>query len=488
MRVRETSLGRLTLIAEGGLGKVYRLGDYQLSGVPTALAYKKFKTKIASQARSAERAVRFRDAISPDAQASLDQVAVWPRALVEDQGGTVIGLLMPLIPKVFFFRGNELLTGEEKDLARGIEWLFKDAEYVAKAQVDILYPDPAERLILLGKLVYAVGRLHKLGWVFGDISGKNAVWALRPPRVLLLDCDGAAPLSDLSRDQGNTLTWEPPEFEATRRPLQTEATDVYKLGLVILRALTQTVQARDPGRIVVGQGVDATGAMLIRRAVDRTPSVRPTARQLYDYLQHMVASIARPPEVVFARLRKTFLIRGHDARVDWQISNATRVTVSAGGRDHQVDPNRHFDGYPFPMEQSGPVTLTVSNNLGSLVFDLGEIALYELPPLSVNVPTLPPPHIPNLPRLSLDSMAPVIDKVPAVPLPDLPRVPALQTHDLVDTLRRKPAIAMAPPDVASAVLDASRVVSEVIWDDAQRRAEAMRPAPPPATVNRRDEE
>jgi hypothetical protein len=118
----------------------------------------------------------------------------------------------------------------------------------------------------------------------------------------------------------------------------------------------------------------------------------------------------------------------------------------------------------------------VSNNLGSLVFDLGEIALYELPPLSVNVPTLPPPHIPNLPRLSLDSMAPVIDKVPAVPLPDLPRVPALQTHDLVDTLRRKPAIAMAPPDVASAVLDASRVVSEVIWDDAQRRAEAMRPA------------
>jgi len=384
---------------------------------------------------------------------------------------------MPLIPKDFFFRGNDVTTGEKKDLARGIEWLFKDSGYIAKAQVDIPYPDPTERLILLGKLVYAVGRLHKLGWVFGDISGKNAVWALRPPRVLLLDCDGAAPLSDQSRVQGNTPTWDPPEFGSKQHALQTDVTDVYKLGLAILRALTQTIQAKDPGRLVAGQAVDAAGATLIARAVDSDRDVRPTAKELYNYLQRLVASVAQPPRVVFARLRKTFLIRGQDVRVDWQLANVTEATVSAAGHDHKVDPKQHFDGYSFRTGQSGPVTLTVSNNLGSLAFDLGEISLYEFPPLSVNIPALPSPYIPTLPRLSLDSMAPVLDKVPAIQLPDLPPVPSLQTYELVDTLMRGTAITMVAPDIAVAVLDASRVVSQAIWDDARRRAEAARPAP-----------
>jgi hypothetical protein len=477
MRVSEKSLGNSKLISEGGFGKVYHLEGYQMPGDPTPLAYKEFTTDVADQARSAKRAVDFRDALSRSAQAGLDQVAVWPRALVVNQGGSVIGLLMPLIPKDFFFSGSDVMTGEQKDLARGIEWLFTDTAYLAKAQVDIPHPDLTERLILLGKLVYAVGRLHKLGWVFGDISGKNAVWALRPPRVLLLDCDGAAPLSDRSRVQGNTPTWEPPEFGSTQHARQTDVTDVYKLGLAILRALTQTLQAKDPGRIVVGQAVDVAGATLITRAVDRNPSVRPTAKELYNYLQQVVAAVALPPQAVFARLRKTFLIRGQDARVDWQLANATEATVSAGGRDHTVDPKQHFDGYSFRIGQSGPVTLTVSNNFGSLVFDLGEISLYELPAPPVNIPALPSPYIPNLPRLSLESMAPVLDEVPAIPLPDLPPVPSLQTYELVDTLRRGTAVTMAPPDLAAAVLDASRVVSQGVWDDARRRAEAARPAP-----------
>jgi hypothetical protein len=62
-------------------------------------------------------------------------------------------------------------------------------------------------------------------------------------------------------------------------------------------------------------------------------------------------------------------------------------------------------------------------------------------------------------------------------LPDLPPMPTLQTYDLVQTLMRGTAVAMPPPDVTAAVLDASRVVSQAIWDDAHRRAEAARQAP-----------
>jgi hypothetical protein len=477
MRVSEKSLGSRKLLSEGGFGKVYRLEDYRLPGDATPLAYKEFSTDIADQARSAERAVDFRDSMSSRGQADLDQVAVWPRALVENQAGAIIGLLMPLIPNDFFFKGKDAMSGDEKDLTRGIEWLFTDAAYLAKAQVNIPYPDPTERLILLGKLVYAVGRLHKMGWVFGDISGKNEVWALRPPRVLLLDCDGAAPLSDPHRVQGNTPTWDPPEFGSKQHGLQTEGTDVYKLGLAILRALTRTMQAKDPGRLAVGQAVDVTGAMLVTRAVNPNPRVRPTAKELYAYLRQVVASVAMPPQVTFARLRRRFVIRGHDARVDWQIANATDATLSAAGHDHKVDLKRHIDGFSFRVDQSGPVTLTVSNNLGSLVFDLGEVSVYELPPVSISIPTLPAPQIPGLPLLSLESMTPVLDKAPAIRLPDLPPVPSLQTYDLVDSLMRGTTITMAPADIATAVLDASRFVAQTIWDDAKRRAEAARPVP-----------
>ena len=31
-------------------------------------------------------------------------------------------------------------------------------------------------------------------WVYGDLSFKNAAFAIRPPRMILLDCDGAADL------------------------------------------------------------------------------------------------------------------------------------------------------------------------------------------------------------------------------------------------------------------------------------------------------
>ena len=49
--------------------------------------------------------------------------------------------------------------------------------------------------MLLAQLVYDVARLHKQGWVYGDLSFKNAAFAISPPRMILLDCDGAADLT-----------------------------------------------------------------------------------------------------------------------------------------------------------------------------------------------------------------------------------------------------------------------------------------------------
>lgn len=485
MRVSKTQLGNLKPLSEGGFGKVYRVAAYHLPSDPTDLAYKEFTTDVAEQAVSAETAVNFRERMSPQAQADLDRYAAWPRALVTDRAGAVIGLLMPLIPADFFFRGPDPLTGQIKDLPCEIVWLFTTAAYRAQAQVNLPDADLLERLIVIGQLVYAVGRLHKLGWVFGDISHKNAVYALQPPRVLLIDCDGAAALSDQGRKQGHTPTWDPPESplnpplgQPPRKVLQTEVTDVYKLGLVILRALTQSVQARNPAALAgAGHQLDAAAVALLSRAVAPNPAARPTARELYLSLRQMVAAQAQPPQVQFARIRRLFMLRGEDARIEWQIGNATQATVSAGGKTYQVDLLQHPDGFSFRPDQSGRVTLMVSNRLGSLTFNLGEVTLYELPPVSVNIGSLPTPQFPDLPQLSLASMQPVLDTVPRVRLPEPPSVPDLQTYGLIDTLVTGTALSVELPAFSSAVLEASRAVADLIWADAQQRAEAARPTP-----------
>jgi hypothetical protein len=474
MRVRKASLGQLKQLSEGGFGKVFRVDEntYKLPGDPAPLAYKEFTSEVAAQALAAERAVAFRERMTSDTRADLDRHAAWPRALVEDTAGATIGLLMPLIATAFFFRGPDPDTGQMSDRPRGIEWLFTDASYRAAAQADIPDIDMTERLIVLGKLVYAVGRLHKLGWVFGDISGKNAVFALEPPRILLIDCDGAAPLADQGRVQGHTPTWEPPEHG-----LQTPVSDVYKLGLAIVRGLTEAMQARKPDALAGGSVLNPAAFLLVARALDSNPRQRPTAKELYACLQGVVAARALPPEVTFAQIRKPFILRGQDVWIDWQLKNATTVTVSAAGQRYPVDLVQYADGFPFKPGQSGPVSLTVTNRLGSVSYDLGDITLYELPPMSVSLGTLPAPQVPDLPPFSLKSLGPVLDQVPAVRLPDLPPVPSLQTYDLIDTLMRGTVLSVQLPRFAESVLEASRAVADHIWDDAAQRAEAARPVP-----------
>ena len=92
-------------------------------------------------------------------------------------------------------------------------WLIATPAQRQAAQIDLAgrRQDPSA-CVLLAQLVYAIGRLHKHGWVFGDLSFKNAVFALDPPRMMLLDCDGAADLRDLGPQAGaSTPCWDPPE-------------------------------------------------------------------------------------------------------------------------------------------------------------------------------------------------------------------------------------------------------------------------------------
>jgi hypothetical protein len=399
MSVPESALKPLTFLAEGGFAAVYRT-PYLLPGDNTALAYKKFKLKLAEQAKAAGEAIAFRAGLPGRGRAELDEYAVWPRKPVVGPRGNVCGYLMPLIPPDFFCRKVDDKTGQMTSAPRNMYWLMSGARQRQAAKVNLRDVELTERLALLAKLTYIIGRLHHHELVFGDIHWENAVFALDPVRVLLVDCDGVARLDDPDREQASAMNWDPPECPLPGKQFLDDRADVYKLGLMILRVLAPGKGAasdRKAGR-VAGM-LDPAGQALIARAVADDPGTRPSARNLYGYLRHLVASRTAVPSIARARLLTPLLLRGQDARIEWQATGAAEMVISWGNaRQLTVDPSLHPQGYAFRVDEAGPVTFQARNRHGTVSVDLGVLTIYELPSFDLTM-ALPRLDFPELGEL-----------------------------------------------------------------------------------------
>jgi len=476
MKVGKAKLGQLTFLAKGGFGQVFWVNGFTLPGDQTPLAYKEFTAEHAVQARSARAAVEFREGLDPAERAELDYYCAWPRALVEEAHGVVCGLLMPLIPGEFFCRLAEADSGQMTSRPREMGWLIASAAQRREAQIDLREVDHTERLLLLAHLVYAVGRLHKHGWVFGDLSFKNAVFALDPPRVMLLDCDGAADLADTSRKQSSTPYWDPPECpirllpgQRRQQELQDSITDTYKLALAVLRCLTPgkgASTAKSPGRL--GGELDAQGARLVTRALSADRASRPTAKELYAYLYSITTPRITPPEITAATLVTPILLRGLDARIEWKIAGAAHVTVSAGKNfTARVDLAAHSSGYAFQPDASGPVRLEASNRFGTVTTDLGEITLYDLPPFTVTCDYLPRPQIPAVEAFSLGPVAAILAGRPDArsTMPAMPAIPSVNTIGLVESLLPGKAAAVSWSGIDEVITQATAAIKSQILQE-----------------------
>lgn len=294
--VSRSVLGRLSLLGEGGFGRVFRIEEFRLPGDTTPFAYKEYTTEIAAQARSASAAVQFRQALSLAEQAEMDLFSVWPRALVIDGAGKICGCLMPLIPSEFFAQMTDPDTGHRASRPCEMQWLAASGSQRQTAGIVLPEISRRDRLALLAQMAYAIGWLHKRGWVYGGMNFKDVVFALDPPRIVLLDCDSAAALADRSRKQPLAPFWDPPELarqpstDAPQQELQDEVTDIYQLGLAILRCLTPgsgVATTRDVSRL---DGVlDAEGIRLVARALSTDRASRPTAGELVRYLNRLLS-------------------------------------------------------------------------------------------------------------------------------------------------------------------------------------------------------
>lgn len=442
--VPRTALRQLTPLAEGGFGKVYRAEGFTLPGDRTPLAYKEFTKQRAVQGRSASASVAFRNGLSGADRADLDRYSAWPQAVVADDKGTVCGVLMPLIPDEFFCQLDETGDGTLVRKPRQMGWLIAPAKLRRDARIDLPEVNDIDRLLLLAQLVYAVGRLHRHDWVFGDLSLRNAVFALDPPRIMLLDCDAAAALDDAEREQASSPFWDPPECrsgqaadQGYRQDIQDTVTDVYKLGLAIVRCLKPDPDSgggssRDPQRI--GNALDAEGISLVTRALSDVRADRPTAKELYTYFHAIAAPRIVPPVITMARLAMPVVQRGQEAWVDWQIEGPGQVTVTAG-KDvlAQVDARVHTRGCSFRPLAPGPVRVEVTNQYGRAAADAGYVALFQLPDFSIPVIDLPSLPIPAVQPVSLDAFSAAFEGGPDV-LASVPQIPPVPETDITGVL------------------------------------------------------
>ena len=118
---------------------------------------------------------------------------------------------------------------------------------------------------------------------------------------------------------------QPAPGQLRQQDVQDEVTDVYKLGLAILRCLTPgkgAASSRSATRLAAE--LDAEGIALVTRAVRADRGGRPTAKELYGYFYRFVLARIKPPEVLVAKLVTPFDPARDGRRLEWRIENAQR--------------------------------------------------------------------------------------------------------------------------------------------------------------------
>jgi uncharacterized protein YegL len=288
LRVDKRQLGHMEPIAQGGMGKVYRLPGPNIPGLSLPLAYKELADHLSAADRAVlvhamEQAVELRAGLDSTTRDEIDRLTVWPVATVEDDGRTA-GVLMPMLSDEFFValtRGGQV----RHDLL-SLSMLCGSDKWLSNVGIDRSRFSDAVRLSLVTQLTYVIGLLHRHQIVFGDLNLRNVAIATDPPRLMLLDCDSAAGLSDMRRRQPHAPFFRPPEM--ADQPLQDQMTDVYKLGLCILRVLAPgrgSTQLTDP--TVLAGTLDRGGVSLITRAISADRDRRPTAEELHYYFRNL---------------------------------------------------------------------------------------------------------------------------------------------------------------------------------------------------------
>jgi hypothetical protein len=323
----------------------------------------------------------------------------------------------------------------------------------------------AARISLAAQLADEVAKLHEQGFTHGDVTLYSAVLAGEPPQVRL----SARPAEPTG--WGRTPFFLPPEVADGSHADADERTDVYQLGLCVIRLLARgpgAIQLRDP--TAVGTALKPDGVELLGRCVGRDRNRRPRAREVARFLRDRVEHLTRPPELLELAVLRPIELPGADAIVTWSQRYATKLRIigTNGFEVSDLDPDAHPHGYTIRPPSTGPIFVEISNPYGSVVRQAGFIAFYEPPRFSLDE------HLPEpLPRVAVPDLSRV---PPPRTLPPLPRRPVVGTDEHPPPRLVAPSIAEAlsharpaqREDATRAAIDSFREISQQMSQSARR--------------------
>lgn len=393
--VERSQLGPITLLDSGAVGAVHRLDRHRIPGLGP-LAFKEYLAAPApDEVANLYELVRFRRALSRSDRQLLDGCAAWPLEVVVDRG-QVCGLLMLLIPDEFFSR-QRVPSGKVVTVTTKAQWLVVDSARAVRDGIRV--PDNADlpsRLVLCARLAHVFAILHRAGLTYGDLSLNNVVVSARmPPRMMLVDCDAIKTPAATTVQQLHTLGWRPPERTTGPGAGQDPVTDVYKLGLFILRCLTPgefASQTTDPDRAF---GIlDARGLVMLRAALGSDRAARPTAREWYAYLVGFLAALTQPPAFEAIEVDEQVVLAGHPVIVRWRTSGTADVVVLTTADGHRQESRGRAAEGEFTVSplRTGVIELRAHNPHGSGQGRSPIVHVMQLPQIrQVSLPAVPPP-------------------------------------------------------------------------------------------------
>lgn len=291
MKLEKNALGRLEFLAQGGQATIYRLPDLTLPDTDFPLVCKMYRPRwLPIPWVGLARLAMVRATETPKRRSWLDRYFTWPLRVVVE-GGQGVGCVMPLLDDRFFHKFQSL-TGLVSVRPLEIQHLFVPKQ--RNVQVGLPHASHIQRLSLCFEASRALDVLHSTGLIYGDVSSRNLLFSLRPnPTVVFVEGDALRRSgSSAVVPQVETPDWPAPE----EAKAQSEPTDRYKLGLMILRILTPgpgTSTNRDP--LSIGDRLDPEGRNLLRQALGTSRDHRPTAGEWVRYFRGVLTGAGSAP-------------------------------------------------------------------------------------------------------------------------------------------------------------------------------------------------
>ncbi|GIF73924.1 hypothetical protein [Asanoa siamensis] len=441
--VRVEDLGPLGAeLGSGGEAAVVDLPHLSLPGVAGPFVYKRYHPHVAPDPRRLRELIDLRDGLDDRRRSALDAIAAWPLRMVAD-GPAIRGVVLPRIPGSFVHR-VQLPSGAARDVVREVQHLFVDP--VRCARIGMPVPTADQRLRICRDFAGALTLLHDpaVNVAFGDINAKNELWRLdEEPGVMFVDCDAARVRGSVTAAfQLNAPDWTPPE----RSGALSQQTDLYKLGLFVLRCLTPGDQGStrvhpDAARDVL----DDEGIGLLIRAVGTTPADRPAAGEWLRHLSLAIGDPLDPPVLSRVELSRTFVLQGEPLSVIWTAVGADAVEVAGPGCATVVADARAGHGrVEIRPGRGGSLTVTARNNKGTVDVRTPPVTVADLTGWS-DLP-VPAPRV-EFPADALPVL-PDVGSALALSVPTTPRVGAMELPAVA------PAFELVPLPAVIAARDA----------------------------------